>query len=337
VPCQEVIRDWFYRDACDAVQVACQEVIRDWFYRDACDAVQVALQDPELIAKANGRFKIECVPPEINPEMDTFRVGTMLEMVRELALRIALVNNKRVKICIQGSLGEGIFTGLPLMLSGMRKVVEGMDWEAREGEMYAGLMVNDIINRRTGEVAIKGSKEGRVSFGEVGPNVVEDDDEVFIVIAPQSMVGASGYDVLAPVIGASVYDVLAPMVAKAGPTRPFILINPRLRDRPSSGGVMSFGGRAQRLEFAASFTQIYHFRLLYSGSTFMFPVQGALRYNLANAPYWTLFRRFQTDSDDDEREAYTPLAVYASEPDSPAMTGIIKSSKEKDVKSNTPP
>jgi len=30
-------------------------------------------------------------------------------------------------------------------------------------------------------------------------------------------------------------DVLGPMVAKAGPTKPFILIKPRLQDRPSSG------------------------------------------------------------------------------------------------------
>eukprot|EP00960_Hanusia_phi_P044841 756855-Hanusia_phi.AAC.1 len=31
---------------------------------------------------SSSRLKIECVPPELNPEMDSFRVGTMLEMVR---------------------------------------------------------------------------------------------------------------------------------------------------------------------------------------------------------------------------------------------------------------
>ena len=103
-------------------QVPCREEIRDWFYRDACDAVQVALENADVCKRANGRFRIECAPPELNPEMDTFRVGTMLELVREVSLRIALVNDKRVKICIQGSLVQGIFTGLPLMLSGMRKV-----------------------------------------------------------------------------------------------------------------------------------------------------------------------------------------------------------------------
>jgi len=125
-------------------------------------------------------------------------------------------------------------------------------------------------------------------------------------------------------VGASVYDVLAPMVEKAGSSKFFILINPRLRDRPSSGGVMSVGGRSERLAFAASFTQLYHFRLLYSGSTFMFPIQGALRYNLANAPYWTLFRRLQTDVAEEEREEYRPIAVCYAEPDSELITTRMK-------------
>ena len=40
------------------------------------------------------------------------------------------------QVCIQGSLGEGIFTGLPLMLSGMRKALEVMDWQSSPGQMY---------------------------------------------------------------------------------------------------------------------------------------------------------------------------------------------------------
>jgi hypothetical protein len=40
------------------------------------------------------------------------------------------------QVCIQGSLGEGIFTGLPLMLSGMRKALEVMDWQSSTGQMY---------------------------------------------------------------------------------------------------------------------------------------------------------------------------------------------------------
>ena len=45
--------------------------------------MQVALEDESLVAACQGRLRIECLPPELNPEMDTFRSGTMLELVRE--------------------------------------------------------------------------------------------------------------------------------------------------------------------------------------------------------------------------------------------------------------
>eukprot|EP00285_Hemiselmis_virescens_P003000 CAMPEP_0173412868 /NCGR_PEP_ID=MMETSP1356-20130122/80508_1 /TAXON_ID=77927 ORGANISM="Hemiselmis virescens, Strain PCC157" /NCGR_SAMPLE_ID=MMETSP1356 /ASSEMBLY_ACC=CAM_ASM_000847 /LENGTH=618 /DNA_ID=CAMNT_0014374811 /DNA_START=145 /DNA_END=2001 /DNA_ORIENTATION=+ len=297
-------------------EIPCRSVIREWFYRDACDAVQVALLDDQLMNETRGRIRIECVPPEINPEMDTFRVGTMLELVRELALRIAVVMEKRVKICIQGPLGEGFFTGTPLMLSGMRPVLEGMDWKSRPGEMYEGLLVEDTVNRRTGEVFNLGNPEGRVSFGEVGADSCADEDEVFIVIAPQSMTGAS------------VFEPLASMV-QAAKGRPFLCINPRLKDKPSSGAVMQVGGRAQRIEFANSFRDIFHFRLLYKGSTFMFPITGALRYNMANSPFWTVFKREAwTDDEGKEQEHYEPKAVYEKEPTSVQITEALSSSKD---------
>ena len=138
-----------------------------------------------------------------------------------------------------------------------------MDWQSRPGEMYEGILVDDTVNRRTGQVLCKGAgpihsfptacslpfaqviallarsddydaycpasllgnPNGRVAFGDVGASAVDDKDEVFIVIAPQSMTGAS------------VYDPLSEMVT-AAKGRPMLLINPRLKDRPSSGAVM---------------------------------------------------------------------------------------------------
>ncbi|EKX43070.1 hypothetical protein GUITHDRAFT_110795 [Guillardia theta CCMP2712] len=270
-------RGWSVPDHLFLNEIPCNTEIREWFYRDVCDAVQVALQDSRFLESCAGRLKIECVPPELNPEMDSFRVGTMLEMVREIAIRVGVVMGRRVKVCIQGSLGEGIFTGMPLMLNGMRRVMESMDWQARPGEMYEGLLIN-----------------------------------VFIIIAPQSMVGAS------------VYEPLSQMVEAAGPKRTVILINPRLKDRPSSGNVMSVQGRSQRIAFAASFREIFHFRLLYTGTTFMFPIQGALRMNMANSPFWTLFKR-ETTTTPDERtgESYQPIAVFAEEPKTEAITNMM--------------
>lgn len=54
--------------------------------------------------------------PELNPECDVYRIGTLLEMVREFAFRLFTTKNKRIKICVQQSLGSGALTGelLPL-------------------------------------------------------------------------------------------------------------------------------------------------------------------------------------------------------------------------------
>ena len=46
--------------------------------------------------------------PELNPEMDVFRVGTLLEMVREMAVGLAQ-DGQRVKVSVQQSMGQGVF------------------------------------------------------------------------------------------------------------------------------------------------------------------------------------------------------------------------------------
>jgi hypothetical protein len=37
-----------------------------------------------------------------------YRVGTLLEMVRDMATALAL-DGKRVKVCVQGAMGQGVF------------------------------------------------------------------------------------------------------------------------------------------------------------------------------------------------------------------------------------
>ena len=49
-----------------------------------------------------------CTIPELNPEMDVYRIGTLLEMVREIAYVLAQ-DGKRVKVCVQQSMGQGVF------------------------------------------------------------------------------------------------------------------------------------------------------------------------------------------------------------------------------------
>lgn len=85
--------------------------LRRFFYTDAADSVLRALAADE------SRVTMRCTIPELNPEMDVYRVGTLLELTREVATRLA-EDGRRVKVCIQGSMGQGVFQGLPLSLSG---------------------------------------------------------------------------------------------------------------------------------------------------------------------------------------------------------------------------
>lgn len=40
--------------------------------------------------------------------MDVFRIGTLLELCREVATALA-ADGKRVKVCVQKSMGQGVF------------------------------------------------------------------------------------------------------------------------------------------------------------------------------------------------------------------------------------
>lgn len=74
--------------------------------------------------------------------MDTYRVGTMLEMVRELAYSMADVG-LNTRILIQPSMGDGIFKSLPLALAGVMSIMRGMDWE--EGLVGTHVNFGEVI------------------------------------------------------------------------------------------------------------------------------------------------------------------------------------------------
>jgi len=243
-------------------------------------------------------------------EMDSYRVGTLLELVREAALGFA-ANGLACRVCVQGSMGQGAATGVPRVLSGINKLLAMMDWQAGPGERFEGALGNLQQRGRTDLV------EGLVRLGAVGPNELAPDDNVVIILAPQSMVGAS------------IHESLSAMVEKAeAQGTAVILINPLLQDRQSSGGVMSVRGRSERLAFAASFEEIYHFRLLYSGTTFMFPVLGAVRMARPSAPVegsapppmYVLFQRRESDG----AECYEPIGSFGDrEPTTDEITSLV--------------
>ncbi|EYU31805.1 hypothetical protein MIMGU_mgv1a0039952mg, partial [Erythranthe guttata] len=239
--------------------------IRKYFYEDVLLATQRAVRDGKT------RLKVEISIPELNPEMDVYRIGTLMELIRILALTFA-DDGKRVKVCVQGSMGEGSLAGMPLQLAGSRKILEFMDW----GD--------------------DGALGNFISIGSIGGKEVEEQDDMYILVAPQNAVGNC------------IIDDLRAMTDAAG-HRPVIIVNPRLKDLPGSSGIMQTMGRDKRLEYAASFEICYSFRLLYYAGT-QFPIMGALR--MAYPYEYELYKR--VDDESPKKEKYLILSKFAERP-----------------------
>ncbi|CAL0327818.1 unnamed protein product [Lupinus luteus] len=238
--------------------------IRKYFYEDVLQATQRAIIDGKT------RLKVDINIPELNPEMDVYRIGTLMELVRALALSFA-DDGKRVKVCVQGSMGEGALAGMPLQLAGTRKILEFMDW---------------------GDYGAKGNF---INIGSIGAAEVDEQDDMYILVAPQNAVGNCIID-----------DLRA--MTNAAEHRPVILINAKLKDLPASSGIMQTMGRDERLKYAASFESCYFFRLLYYAGT-QYPIMGAIRMSY---PYcYELYKRVDEPSG---KEKYVILSTFPHRP-----------------------
>lgn len=252
------------------------------------------------------RFSMTLRPPELDDELDTYRVGTLLELARSLALSVIAKLGLRVRVCVQGPMGSGTFQGVPLSLNGVRRLLVGMDW----GESSSELFENEFIR-----------------FGDVSKDAVDDKDDVFIILAPQSLVGCS------------VVDALRDMCEAVG-DRPIVLVNPKLQDVASPQGVMSVRGRADRLEFARSFSEIYKFRLIVPRGRAFFPILGAVVKAGLHRPY-VLFARQEVSRDPeatyadsvakfravqsgDLRETYVAVAAYSDLPEDSKIATALR-------------
>ncbi|CAH2079487.1 unnamed protein product [Thlaspi arvense] len=238
--------------------------IRSYFYEDVLQATIRSIKD------GNTRLRVDINIPELNPEMDVYRIGTLMELVRTLALSFA-DDGKRVKVCVQGSMGEGALAGMPLQLAGTRTILEFMDW---------------------GDDETLGTF---VKLGAIGGKEVNEEDDLFILVAPQNAVGNC------------IIDDLQAMTTAAG-KRPVVLINPRLKDLPASSGIMQTMGREKRLEYALTFDNCYIFRLLYYVGT-QYPIMGALRMSY---PYrYELYKRV---NEENGKEKYVLISTYSERP-----------------------
>jgi adenylate kinase len=97
---------------------------------------------------------------------------------------VALVSTHMHAILTHGtfcanSCQVGIFTGVPKQLSGVSRIVQMMDWQSETGEENEG-MVGEYV--RFGGV---GPKHVINEEKDADGNVVQHQDDVFIIIAPQ--------------------------------------------------------------------------------------------------------------------------------------------------------
>ena len=221
--------------------------------------------------KIPSRMKVVHLFPELNPSMDSYRIGTLLELVRVMAIRL-VEQNLRVRICIQGSMGVGIFTGTPKQLNGVATLLQRMDWQSEKGEENEGMIGNYINFGAIGKEHVVNAH-----VNENGIKVEQDD--VFILLCPQSMIG----------IETSIVRPLEEMTLAAG-DRPMILINPDLVDKVSAQGQQSVRGRKERIEFSQSFQTIFHFQNIYVSGTSYFPILGAMT-KLKPSEQWVAHQR----------------------------------------------
>lgn len=258
--------------------------VRRYFYEMAADAV---LEAVVLCSKGriSNRMKLMAMFPEMNPSMDSYRIGTILEMIRTIAIKL-IEQNLRVRVCVQGSMGVGIFTGVPKQLGGVSKLLQMMDWQSGEGEENEG-MVGDYLN--FGNIGAEHVVDAHVR--DDGKQVEQDD--VFILVAPQSMIG----------VDSSIIGPMKAMVEAAG-DRPVILLNPDLTDKVSAQGQQNVRGRQDRIDFANSFKTIWHFQNLYVSGTSYFPILGAI-FKPGPLHMWSSYQR--RDLVNNQGELYVPI------------------------------
>jgi adenylate kinase len=267
-------------------QVPHNRYVRQWFY----DQAATAIHDAVVLAaqrKWTNRMKVVTLFPETNPSMDSYRIGTLLELIRAVAIRLA-EENLRVRICVQASMGVGIFTGLPKQLTGVARLLPAMDWQSGPGEVNEG-MVGEYV--RFGAIgADQVLNTVRDTFNDTV--VTQHQDDVFLIIAPQSMVGTD----------TSIIPLLSGMVEAAG-DRPVILFNADLTDKISAAGQQSVRGRQARIDFANSFATVFHFQNIYVSGTSYFPILGAITKLHPDEPWVACQRR---DYANDGGEVYIP-------------------------------
>mmetsp|Transcript_32918 Transcript_32918/g.75810 ORF Transcript_32918/g.75810 Transcript_32918/m.75810 type:complete len:348 (+) Transcript_32918:285-1328(+) len=271
--------------------------LRQYFYDLAADAIVEGCKLSREGSISN-RMKVVTKFPELNPDTDTYRIGTLLELAREIGLR--LVEEKlRVRICVQSPLGEGPRTGIPKQLSGAMTLMQRMDWQSGKGEMFEGILEDYVRFGTIGEYEVM--EEERFANGTIARHR----DDVLLLLCPQNLPG----------VDSSIHPYLVDMVEvseKTDKRRPIILLNPDLTDKLASQSQQSYRGREERMAFADSFQTIHHFENIYSRGTRYFPILGSLTKLLPTQPWVAHQKKERLDVE--FGEIYFPLLASEEPP-----------------------
>ena len=114
-------------------------------------------------------------------------------------------------------MGEGIFKGMPLSLSGVRRILEAMDWP---DDLRPFLSFGEV-GRATVESPAQAQPLGAAAGAEGEPPALgsagDDGAGVYVILAPQNIVGSS-------ILG----DLEAMCLAAEARGRAVVLLNPLL-------------------------------------------------------------------------------------------------------------
>ncbi|CAK9252426.1 unnamed protein product [Sphagnum jensenii] len=259
--------------------------VRAYIYDSVRTAVLRALGDDAFRDK-RARMQIKLNFPEVNPAFDTYRIGTLLECVRTVVLALAGDCGLRVRICVQQSLGEGVFTGLPLALASMRPVLEKMDWgtQLREEQKARKDGAMQWMNYWW-EGMVTGLLEDLVTAAAGRP---------LLLVNPSLGDRPSGSDLM-QIRGRQVLPAFE-----------------------NSYELAEVNLNLERKDFSDSFVDIYELRLLYpSSGGYMFPIRGMVVKQSHLAP-WVVYQKVETS---DGRERYEIIGAFPPYP-SPDRTDI---------------
>lgn len=218
--------------------------------------------------------------PQLDPELDVFDRRFVLSLTWALVQGLAFESRLRTRVLVQGVRKYG---AIPLSVAGLRRTFEA-DIAASAEEWGGAEAMASVLGTADLE----------------DPDGVTDEDEAIVVVTPCNATST-------PVID----DVMA-LRERVGPTRPIILINPRLTDVPSSEGVMGVKGRAARNAFREGCAFPFYLRLLFDAGT-LYPLRAMVYRAYGEAEsMWQLW--LPAGSPGNETETYDIAGEFVERP-----------------------